>query len=61
MGGTDALAPARIRRERQRAALKFAKDRDPGRLEATTTRLDAEAAADMVRRSRVPTSAEARA
>jgi hypothetical protein len=59
--GTDVLAQARIKRERERAALQFAKDRDPGRLEATMARLDAEAEAAVIRRSRVPTAAEARA
>ena len=59
--GSDALAQARIRRERERAALQFAKDRDLGRLEATIARLDAEAEAAVVRPSRVPTAAEARA
>jgi hypothetical protein len=44
-----------------RAALRFAKDRDLGRLEATMARLDAEAAAAVVRPSRTPTAAEARA
>jgi len=44
-----------------RAALRFAKDRDLGRLEATIARLDAEAEAAVVRPSRVPTAAEARA
>jgi len=39
----DVLARARIKRERERAALQFAKDRDVGRLEATMARLDAEA------------------
>ena len=48
-------------RERERAALRFAKDRDLGRLEATMARLDAEAAAAVVRPSRIPTAAEARA
>ncbi|HYL40193.1 MAG TPA: recombinase family protein [Candidatus Binatus sp.] len=59
--GGDVLAQARIKRERERAALQFAKDRDLGRLEATMARLDAEAAAAVVRPSRVPTAAEARA
>ena len=59
--GPDVLAQARIRRERERAALKFAKDRDLGRLEASMARLDAEAAAAVVRPSRIPTAAEARA
>ncbi len=48
-------------RERDQAALRFAKDRDLGRLEATMARLDAEAAAAVVRPSRIPTAAEARA
>ncbi len=56
----DVLAQARIRRERDQAALRFAKDRDLGRLEATMARLDAEAAAAVVRPSRTPTAAEAR-
>ncbi|HSW41039.1 MAG TPA: recombinase family protein [Patescibacteria group bacterium] len=59
--GPDVLAQARIRRERERAALQFAKDRDLARLEATMARLDAEAAAAVVRPSRIPTAAEARA
>ncbi len=50
--GSDDLALARIRRERERAALQFAKDRDLGRLEATMARLDAEAQAAVVRPSR---------
>jgi hypothetical protein len=57
----DVLAQARIKRERERAALQFAKDRDLGGLEATMARLDAEAEAAVVRPSRVPTAAEARA
>lgn len=57
----DALVRARISRERERAALRFAKDRDLGQLEATMARLDAEAAAAVVRPSRLPTAAEARA
>jgi DNA invertase Pin-like site-specific DNA recombinase len=60
-GGSDVLAQARISRERDQAALRFAKDRDLGRLEATMARLDAEAEAAVVRPSRVPTAAEARA
>ncbi len=59
--GGDDLARARINRERDRAALRFAKDRDIGALEATMARLDAEAAAAVVRPSRIPTAAEARA
>ena len=59
--GGDDLALARITRERDRAALHFARDRDIGALEATMTRLDAEAAAAVVRPSRIPTPAEARA
>ena len=59
--GGDVLAQARIRRERDQAALRFAKDRDLGRLEATMARLDAEAAAAVVRPSRIPTAAETRA
>jgi hypothetical protein len=43
------------------AALRFAKDRDLGKLEATLARLDAEAAAAAARPSRVPTAAQARA
>ena len=54
------LVQARIKRERERAALQFANDRDLGRLEATMARLDAEAQAAAVRPSRVPTAAEAR-
>ena len=60
-GGADELALARIKREREQVALRFAKDRDLGRLEATMARLDAEAAAAVVRPSRIPTAAEARA
>ena len=59
--GTPRLAQARIRRERDQAALRFAKDRDLGRLEATMARLDAGVAAAVVRPSRIPTAAEARA
>lgn len=59
--GGDVLATARITRERDRAALRFARDRDLGRLEATMARLDTEAAAAVVRPSRTPTAAEARA
>jgi hypothetical protein len=59
--GGDVLARARIRREREKAALLFAKDRDLGKLEATMARLDAEAEAEAARPSRVPTAAEARA
>ncbi len=59
--GADVLARARIPRERERAALRFAKDRDLGKLEATMARLDAEAEAAVARPSRVPTAAEARA
>lgn len=59
--GGDVVAKARIKRERERAALQFAKDRDLGRLEATMARLDAEAAAAVVRPSMIPTAAEARA
>ena len=59
--GGDVLALSRIKRERDQAALRFAKDRDLGRLEATMARLDAEAAAAVVRPSRIPTAAEARA
>ncbi len=55
------LATARITRERDQAALRFAKNRDLGRIEATMARLDAEAAAAVVRPSRIPTAAEARA
>lgn len=59
--GSDALLQARIKRERERAALQFAKDRDLSRLEATMARLDAEAEAAVAHPSRVPTAAEARA
>lgn len=59
--GGDRLARARIKREREQAALRFAKDRDLGKLEATMARLDAEAEAAVVRPSRIPTAAEARA
>ena len=58
--GGDDLALARIKRERDQAALRFAKDRDLGKLEATMARLDAEAQAAVVRPSRIPTAAEAR-
>jgi hypothetical protein len=58
---TLVLATARITRERDQAALRFAKDRDLGKLEATMARLDAEAQAAVVRPSRIPTAAEARA
>lgn len=59
--GGDVLAQERIKRERERAALQFAKDRDLGRLEATMARLDAKSQAAVVRPSRLPTAAEARA
>jgi hypothetical protein len=59
--GVDELALARIKREREQAALRFAKERDLGKLEATMARLDAEAAAAVVRPSMIPTAAEARA
>ena len=55
------LAQTRIKQERERAALQFARDRDLGRLEATMARLDAEAEAAVARPSRISTSAEARA
>jgi hypothetical protein len=58
--GADELALARIKREREQAALRFAKERDLGKLEATMARLDAEAAAAVVRPSMIPTAAEAR-
>jgi DNA invertase Pin-like site-specific DNA recombinase len=60
-GGPDALAQARLKRERERAALQYAKDRDLARLETTMARLDAEAAAAAERPSRLPSAAEARA
>ena len=60
-GGPDALLQARTRRERERAALQYARDRDIARLEATMARIDAEAEAAVARPSRVPTAAEARA
>jgi len=60
-GGSDVMAQARIRREREQAALRFAKDRDLGRLEAAMARLDAEAEAAVQRPSCIPTAAEARA
>ncbi len=60
-GGPDALAQARTRRERERAALQYARDRDVARLEATMARLDAEAAAAAERPSRLPSATEARA
>ena len=59
--GGDGLALARINRERDQAALRFARDRDLGRPEARMARLDAEAEAAVVRPSRIPTAAEARA
>ena len=59
--GGDELALARIKRERDHAALRFVRDRDLGRLEATMARLDAEAEAAVVRPARMPTTAEARA
>jgi hypothetical protein len=59
--GGDVLASARIARERDQAALRFARDRDLSGLEATMARLDAEAEAAVVRPSRIPTTAEARA
>ena len=59
--GGDELALARIKRERDHAALRFVRDRDLGRLEATMARLDAEAEAAVVRPARMPTAAEARA
>jgi hypothetical protein len=59
--GSDVLVQARLKRERERAALQFAKDRDFGKLEATLARLDAEAEAARERPSRRPTAAEARA
>jgi hypothetical protein len=59
--GPDVLAQARIRRERERAAVLFARDRDLGKLEATMARLDAEAEAAVQRPSRTPTAAEAHA
>jgi hypothetical protein len=43
--GGDDLAMARIKRDRDQVALRFAEDRDLGRLEATMARLDAEARA----------------
>jgi hypothetical protein len=43
------------------AALRFARDRDLGGLEATMARLNAEAPAAVVRPSRTPTAAETRA
>ncbi len=58
--GSDVLAQARLKRERERAALQFAKDRDLAALEATLARLDAEAEAARQRPSRTPTAAEAR-
>jgi hypothetical protein len=59
--GGDVLARARITRERERAALRFAKGRDLGKLEATMARLDAEAEAAVARPSLVSTAAEAHA
>ncbi len=57
----DVLVRARIKREREQAALRFAKDRDLAKLEATLARLDAEAQQAVGRPSRIPTAAEARA
>ena len=54
----DVLALARINRERDQAALRFARDRDMSQLETTMARLDVEAAAARVRPSRTPTAAE---
>ena len=59
--GSDVLLQARLKRERERAALQFAKDRDFAALEATLARLDAEAESARERPSRRPTAAEARA
>lgn len=59
--GSDVLLLARLKRERERAALQFAKDRDFAALEATLARLDAEAESARERPSRRPTAAEARA
>ena len=59
--GADAAVLARISRERDQAALRFARDRDLCRLEATMARLDAEAAAAAASQSRTPTPAETRA
>ena len=56
-----APSPVPITRERERAALRFAKDRDLAKLEATMRRLDAEDAAAVVRPSRVPTPSDVRA
>lgn len=58
--GGDVLARARIKREREQAALRFANNRDLAKLEATMARLDAEAAAAVVRPSRTATATEAR-
>jgi hypothetical protein len=58
--GGNVLAEARITRERERAALRFARDRDLGRLEATMARLDAEAAAGIVGPPLIPTPADMR-
>ncbi len=59
-GGPDALTQARIKRERERAAVQYARDRDLARLAATMARLDAEASAAVNRPTRMPTAAEAR-
>lgn len=56
----DVLALARIDRERDAAALRYARDRDLGRLEATMRRLDAEGMATAASPRRTPTAAESR-
>jgi hypothetical protein len=58
--GGDVLTRARIKREREQAALRFAKGPDLGKLEATMARLDAETEAEVAPPSRIPTAAEAR-
>ena len=57
----DVLAHARIERERDAAALRFARDRDLPMLEATMARLDAQAERSAEATVPLPTAAEARA
>ena len=57
----DPLALARIERERERAAIRFARDRDLAGLQATLARLDAQAAAAADSPSSSPTAEEVRA
>ncbi len=57
----DALALARIEREREQAAIRFVRDRNLARLEAAFARLDAQAAAAAESPSSSPTAEEVRA